>query len=270
MKKNILFAILTIGMLGGIPAEAAQTNESGTVVTGTAVQVQPAVTATEQPQGALNPTMVSINLNELTLLKNAETELQAKIKQLDNEKQQAIADCKKQIQTKDQEIAAKNNDIKNLQKGILDVASNFLYVPYDEFNVNMVIKRYESLKETDTYKSDPFYAASLNLFKNYKRDSMTLLDFYKKNYADCRRHALSTDPWFNQISTTFNALPDVAEYSTNDFKGTYLGRMISKTKEAIAAKDGKNLGKLMQEYYKLLEFGMNQKIIEINDADNKE
>lgn len=152
-----------------------------------------------------------------------------------------LRDSQKETESKDREISKlqhKIDDLQNitikhleesndtLQRRLISMASNFLYIPYDEYSIQEIaIPAFLSTKGTTAYIR---YQNRLPLLQNYKSDIESLInslshmekDFgvsltlYRNNKASEHLNNLQASPLYKRYT------------SYDDWENTYLGEQI--------------------------------------------
>lgn len=223
-----------------------------------------------QPLSAQNRLKVindSINLlgNEIRPLKDRNKVLLDSINavtSLINRQDSIISDINSQIEIARQTIDSKDikgmeAEIKNLKDEIdsnsgnfIVIATNFLYVPYNQDNVSVALATYDLAKESEVYNK---YSIRQKLLKNYKTDTEKLKKFLEANTKN-----KITMLNLGAISNAFNNLEPVKQYPQygNGWKELYLGSIINEIKgaltEAIDPKNAVDLDKVFNDNLKKL------------------
>ena len=151
------------------------------------------------------------------LLKGAQKETEVKERDIIN-LQRKIDDL--------QNITIKYLEASNdtLQRRLISMASNFLYIPYDEYSIE-VLSAFISTKGTSAYVQ---YQNRLPLLQNYKEDVSSLIAFLTQAEKDLSigLTRLREDKAKEHLGN-IQALPLYLRYSSyDDWKNTYLGTQI--------------------------------------------
>lgn len=208
-----------------------------------------------QPLSAQNRLKVindSINLlgNEIRPLKDRNKVLLDSINavtSLINRQDSIISDLNSQIEIarptidpkdiKDMDAAIKNlkDEIDSNSGNFIVIATNFLYVPYNQDNVSVALATYELAKESDLYDK---YIIRNDLLKYYASDTETL-----KNFLQEVTKNKITMLQLGAISKAFNELDPVKDYPKygNGWEELYLGSIINDINAALKkAEDPRN------------------------------
>ena len=127
-----------------------------------------------------------------------------------------------------QNITIKRLEASNdtLQRRLISMASNFLYIPYDEYSIEEIaLPAFLSTKGTSAYNQ---YQNRLPLLQNYKEDISALIAFLTKAEKDLAigLTKLREDKAKEHLSN-IHSLSLYLRYSTyDDWKNTYLGTQI--------------------------------------------
>ena len=123
--------------------------------------------------------------------------------------------------------SGKNDLIESYQKKFISIASNFLYLPYDEYSINdLAIPAYETTKGTPLYDK---YKIRLQMLQYYARDIQEIIKFLQKTRGSIPKSG-SLQNWANGAKKEFAGYPVVIHYQEygDDWKETYLGKYIVK------------------------------------------
>lgn len=171
---------------------------------------------------------------QISDLQNENTKLKNEIVQFKGEQRAAKA---KSDSLKDARIAQLEGSIDSykahadsMDKQLITIASNFLYIPYEEYSVKLAI---ESFNAASNQALKNKYAIRLKMLQNYKQDMQDVLNFVSKDYG-----AAITNPFSSggKQSTT-GSLQNQSFYKRYASYGdwdTYLGKIIMKIKAQIA------------------------------------
>lgn len=152
-----------------------------------------------------------------------------------------LKDSQKEAEAKERDIASLNrkiDDLQNvtikrleasndtLQRRLISMASNFLYIPYDEYSIEEIaLPAFLSTKGTPAYTR---YQNRLPLLQNYRDDISTLVTFLMQAEKDVaiRLTKLREDKAKEHLSS-IRTLPLFIRYSSyDDWQNTYLGSQI--------------------------------------------
>lgn len=218
MKFKILFLILAYAL----SIQGATRMASDTISVG------------EQKLVALPDSILPIltsNARLIDSLENQNSALKALLKDSQKEtdnKQTEISILKDKItemeETRIKRIEASND---SLQRWLVTVASNFLYIPYEEYNIEKIaVPAFMATKGTPAYNRS---VDKLTLLQNYKNDMSSLIDFLRSSedeYAWCVGEKMRSDKANEQLGK-LSLLPMYSRYSTYaDWKNTFLGKEI--------------------------------------------
>lgn len=149
------------------------------------------------------------------------------------------------------EIAAsqqKVNDLKKenekLQRQLISMASNFLYIPYEEYSINEIaIKAFESTQGTSVYMK---YQNRLPLIQNYKADIAELITFLKSAERKIKyTHGDKKKIKAKELVDALKLLSLYKHYTAyEDWKNTYLGQKICLIQKILDVPDSETLKQL--------------------------
>lgn len=151
------------------------------------------------------------------LLRESQQETEAKNREVTNLKRK-IEDF--------QNITIKRLEASNdtLQRRLISMASNFIYIPYDEYSIEEIaIPAFLSTKDTPAYTR---YQNRLPLLQNYKSDIISLVKI-----LSCMEKDLEWGIVRNQKATEYlNNLQEAPIYQRytyyDDWENTYLGEQL--------------------------------------------
>lgn len=152
-----------------------------------------------------------------------------------------LKDSQKETEAKEREISTLNrkiDDLQNviikrleasndtLQRRLISMASNFLYIPYDEYSIEEIaIPAFLATKGTPAYTR---YQNRLPLLQNYRDDISSLVTFLVQAEKDIAigLTKLREDKAKEHLSN-IQTLPLYLRYSSyDDWQNTYLGNLI--------------------------------------------
>jgi len=169
-------------------------------------------------------------INENRVIKGLLKETQNEIEQKDRD----IANLQRKI-TDLQNISIKQLEASNdtLQRRLISMASNFLYIPYDEYSIyEIAIPAFVSTKGTPAYSK---YSNRLPLLQNYKDDVSSLIDFLSRTEKDLAigLTKMVENKAIEHLSN-LTSMPLYLRYSSyDDWKNTYLGIQICLIQEHL-------------------------------------
>lgn len=180
--------------------------------------------------------------NELiTSLTNENIVLKKWLKESQDEtqkKEAEIARLQRQIQDlKEGEIKRLEASKDSMQRSLINVASNFMYLPYEEYSINEI-----AIPAFTLTKGSTFYQHHQNIFdilQNYKSDIISLNNFLATAEAELKKTAdfgnLRADKGKDHLDK-LSALPLYARYTSyNDWTNTYLGAKIIEIQKYLKA-----------------------------------
>ena len=192
------------------------------------------VSVGEQQSVALPDSILRILTSNALLIDSLEKQnsalkdlLKGSQKEADN-RQMEISILKDKIieleETKIKRIEASND---SLQRWLVTVASNFLYIPYEGYSIEKIaIPAFLATKGTPAYQRS---VDKLPLLQNYKDDMSSLIGFLRSSeeeYAWCVGEKMRADKANEQLDK-LSLLPMYSRYSTYaDWKNTFLGKEI--------------------------------------------
>jgi hypothetical protein len=191
----------------------------------------PSIIDSEKVCGALTLQIDSLN-SELENLRKENKANEAKCRQMENK-----------IQSQQSEIQSKNNSIEKLetsydklQRKLVSMASNFLYIPYEQYSIDRIaIPAFELVRNTEYFDK---YQNRLDMLKNYRNDVQELIDFLnsikseEKNEFSMAFDFMREDVGNNMLEKLKSLNVYNRYQSYNDWTNTYLGREIQNiTKE---------------------------------------
>lgn len=227
MKFKILFLILAYALsIQGTTRKAADT-----------------LSVDEQQSVAIPDSILRILTSNARLIDSLENQnstlkdlLKDSQKEADN-KQMEISILKDKIteleETKIKHIEASND---SLQRWLVTVASNFLYIPYEEYSIEKIaVPAFLATKGTPAYHRS---VDKLPLLQNYKDDMSSLIDFLRiseEEYAWCVGEKMRADKANEQLGK-LSLLTMYSRYSTyKDWKNTFLGKEIISIQNKLKA-----------------------------------
>jgi hypothetical protein len=160
------------------------------------------------------------------LLKSAQKETEMKERDIIN-LQRKVDDL--------QNITIKRLEASNdtLQRRLISMASNFLYIPYDEYSIEEIaLPAFLSTKGTPAYVR---YQNRLPLLQNYKDDISSLITFLTQAEKDLSiGFTRFREDKAKEHLSNIQTLPLYLRYSSyDDWKNTYLGTQICTIKKYL-------------------------------------
>lgn len=127
-----------------------------------------------------------------------------------------------------QNITIKRLEASNdtLQRRLISMASNFLYIPYDEYSIEEIaIPAFISTKGTPAYSK---YQNRLPLLQNYKEDITQIIQFLIQMEKDLiiQLTAMRNQKAIEHQDKLSNSIVYQRYISYDDWKNTYLGNQI--------------------------------------------
>jgi len=187
------------------------------------------------------------NAEQIDSLKNANAVLKDLLKESQKEteaKERKIANLQRQIDDL-MDISIKRLEAKNdtLQRRLINMATNFLYIPYEEYSIEEIaIPAFMSTKGTSAYER---YQNRLSLLQNYNDDISNIIILLKQAEKDL---AIGLTKLRENKATEYlsnlSSLPLYKRYTQyDDWQNTYLGiqigliqRMLKSPDEGVSAK----------------------------------
>lgn len=131
-------------------------------------------------------------------------------------------------------IKAKDLEMEDLQLSLISAASNFLYLPFDQYSITEIVDpAFEAVKgNTALYTR---YRNRLVLLDNYEKHSKELINFLK-NHENDEVNIFRAEEWAKSTKNEFNALSVVSAYKTyDDWPETYLGKIITDIDSSLSS-----------------------------------
>lgn len=143
----------------------------------------------------------------------------------------------------DKQLKAKDEEVTQYQKKFINVASNFLYIPYDRYSLdNLALPAFQEINGTALYKE---YEQRETLLKNYEDNIKELIRFCSTCKID---NPFDISQEKKKAQNSFNALAVVTDYKKySDWQNTYLGKYIAKISNAINAVNDNNYNNLEKQ-----------------------
>lgn len=134
-------------------------------------------------------------------------------------------------------IGALKKEIDSMQRGYVTIASNFLYIPYDRYNIEeLAIPVYEKAKGNPVYDQ---YIVRLELLRNLRADLMELSEFIDGIVPI--RNPIGIEYTLNEKSKALEGLAGVKRNRGygKDWTELNYGKTYSAVKAALKATDAK-------------------------------
>ena len=164
-------------------------------------------------------------IDSLTRTNLALKDLLRESQQETNSKNREIANLKRKIEDL-QNITIKHLEASNdtLQRRLISMASNFLYIPYDEYSIEEIaIPAFLSTKDTPAYTR---YQNRLPLLQNYKSDVIILVNSLSQMEKDLE-WGIVREQKANEYLISLQASPIYQRYTSyDDWENTYLGEQL--------------------------------------------
>lgn len=131
-----------------------------------------------------------------------------------------------------------NANNENVNKKLANIASNFLYIPYEAYSIEKIaIPAFEAISLSSLRKKNEI---KYTLLKNYQQDILSLLNFIHETKESFN------NPFASKTSDTknlyINKLHAQNFYKTyiqySDWKSTYLGKKITKIESILVNSNG--------------------------------
>ena len=188
--------------------------------------------------------LMSENLVIKNLLKDSQKETE--------QKEREISRLKKNLEDV-QNITIKKLEASNdsLQRKLISMASNFLYIPYDQYSIEEIA--IPAFKATIGSRAYSKYSNRLPLFENYRSHISSLIEFLDK--AEKETSIPLTAMRDSKASESLNAmslLPVYIEYiQYNDWENTYMGKQILSIQRILKSPDKNTPNQLKEIRIKL-------------------
>lgn len=221
METNITYKILTIIAIVLLPLTAISHEKVDSI------------THSRQNDNCIPDSIVQLlakNVTTIDSLNNANSALKGLLRDSQREtemREKDITNLQKKIDDL-KNITVKRLEASNdtLQRRLISMASNFLYIPYDEYSIEEIaIPAFVSTKGTSAYL---LYQNRLPLLQNYKEDTSSLIAFLAQAEKDLSIPlAAMREKKAAEYRENLNLLPVFTRYNTyDDWKNTYLGNQI--------------------------------------------
>ncbi len=167
---NKLIKLMAAAVIALMPAAAAAQDNNVTLNPSTA---QDAAVPAALPDSIIE----KLNSDKATIsaLNGIITDNAGKISTLENEKKKLEKQLQNTKAQNDRALKASRDSIYALQKELVKMASNFLYVPYDKYAIeHIAIPAYEKSKGTPLYEKN---IIRLQCLQEYRNDILSLVGF---------------------------------------------------------------------------------------------
>ena len=175
------------------------------------------------------------NTIQIDSLTKANSVLKELLRESQNEtvaKEREITNLKRKIDDL-QNLTIKHLEASNdtLQRNLISMASNFLYIPYDEYSIEEIaIPAFLSTKETSAYTR---YQNRLPLLQNYKSDMLSLVENLTLMEKDLEWGIVRNQKASEHLNNLQNSLLYQRYTSYDDWENTYLGGQIQNICELL-------------------------------------
>lgn len=133
-----------------------------------------------------------------------------------------------------------------LQRNLVTMASNFLYIPYESYSINKIaIPAFKAVEGTDLYSK---HKIRLELLENYFKDLSSLKTYLEKILSNKMnsKSVLRTDK--GNVDTMVNELKNMEFCSRyekyDDWKNTYFGKQLCRVMDLLKNPTDENWKKL--------------------------
>ena len=193
-----------------------------------------------QVDSAQNVT-VMISVEKLTALENSRADLDKELKAANKkilELQETIqkdsvtirknSDCISRLKTDSLSLHNTEKKLKEQllisDKCLINMASNFLYIPYESFSIDSIaIRSFESVSDNALRER---HRIRYTLLKNYQRDLVAIVSFLKTQQEELRRNPFNNDA-NEAISVLHKELFYISYHQYDDWQSTFLGNKIA-------------------------------------------
>lgn len=135
------------------------------------------------------------------------------------------------LSDKDDEIQRLNNQIIASDKALVTLASNFLYIPYEEYSIYQVAV--PAFEKVHTRSIRQEYNNRYIILSNYKNHVVELRTFLQEINRQLAGSAMLR-PASSDLSKAFESLKIYTDYiAYNDWKNTYLGKFLKRVHSII-------------------------------------
>lgn len=130
---------------------------------------------------------------------------------------------KETIQQLTNQVTELQEEVSRMQKNLLNVAVNYIFIPYDEFSITQIaLPSFQKSKDLPIFKEDPRYMIVLSLVQNYEKDSETVTKLLRDARTAIKDRA-KAQKLYNELLIS----PLYKRYTQfNDWEETYLGKII--------------------------------------------
>ena len=231
MRKILFIYMICVGTLG-VSAQNEVINDTDT--TQTVIVSEPQVVVTEKTtEEKLQEALQTIEDQKKHLLELRDIEVKLNVANRDKE-------------SLDRKAKEAEKHAESVEKSLISMASNFLYVPYEAYGVEEIaIKAFESIQNT---KLKQEYNQRYILLKNYQNHLREFKAYLERVQKACKapfqatatEFIDSTDPKVSP-ELILKKQPFYLEYSKyNEYRDTFIGGLIQKTESILKAHTKQN------------------------------
>lgn len=211
------------------------------------------------PDSIIN--QLQANLLLIDSLTNQNKTLKSLLKESQKETERVEAELSdmKNLCSDLENIKIKNLEASNdtLQRWLVTVASNFLYIPYEDYSIQKVaLPAFLATKGTAAYSR---CENRLPLLQNYKADIISIIDFLRNSKAEyefCVGDNMREGKAMDQLKKLSSLSLYIRYSSYNDWQNTYLGNEILSVQKVLqnpTIETPEKLDKIRNKLEKLLE-----------------
>lgn len=231
MRKILFIYMICVGTLS-VSAQNEVKNDTDT--TQTVIVSEPQVVVSEKTtEEKLQEAIQTIEEQKKHLLELRDVEVKLKIAEKDKE-------------SLDRKVKEAEKHAESVEKSLISMASNFLYVPYEAYGVEEIaIKAFESIQNT---KLKQEYNQRYILLKNYQNHLREFKAYLERVQKACKAPFQATATEFidsidPKVSSDLilKKQPFYLEYiKYNEYKDTFIGGLIQKTESILKAHTKQN------------------------------
>lgn len=227
---------LILAFLLFVSGSALSTNPDSTAVLDRIVDVKPRETKDsiavkianlESANKSLSVTIENLRKESKTIRTN-NSELTIENKKFD-ERNKVLQDEKIDLMNQNTNLKTLND---SLQRKLITLASNFIYIPYEEYSINEIaIPAFDVAKTDAAYKK---YMIRLEMLQNYKADIERLIKFLEVNSSSMKQlESVRKENGQKLINNLKRELFYIRYNKYDDWQGTYLGKKIEQVKKIL-------------------------------------
>lgn len=149
-----------------------------------------------------------------------------------SKKDEEIKLLKQELKLKGDTIQEHLETVKSLRRDLIEIAVNFIYIPYDKYSIdNIAIPAFNKTEGTSFYSKNQIV---LTLLKNYESDITTLIEFLSNTPKNLGYFSGIKEQNAKLALEKLSASPLYTQYNQYDvWEETYLGKIICKIKKAL-------------------------------------